>query len=173
MEAVSPVGLLNFVLFQVGWFSAVLSAAHDRPWLGVAVVLVLVALHLRLFAGPHEARLVVASAVLGVAVDSGLKLSGLVHYAGATWPQALAPAWIVAMWANLAITLEHSLAWLGRGVRLPAILGAVAGPLAYRAAEALGAVRLEGWPALAALAVLWGGSLTVLVRIRPSRARSS
>ncbi len=39
--------LVNFVAFQAGWFACVLSAANGRPWLGVLVVGLIVALHLR------------------------------------------------------------------------------------------------------------------------------
>ena len=30
--------LLNFILFQIGWFSAVLGGASGRPWFGVIVI---------------------------------------------------------------------------------------------------------------------------------------
>ena len=31
--------LVNFIAFQFGWFSSVLGAARDMPWLGPAVFL--------------------------------------------------------------------------------------------------------------------------------------
>ncbi|HEX9205581.1 MAG TPA: DUF2878 family protein, partial [Candidatus Deferrimicrobiaceae bacterium] len=41
------------------------------------------------------------------------------------------------------------------------LLGAAAGPLAYYAGEALGAVRfgIPAWRSLAALAILWGAAI--------------
>ena len=40
--------LINFLLFQIGWFAAVLGAAHGAPWLGVVVVPLVLGLHLAL-----------------------------------------------------------------------------------------------------------------------------
>jgi len=40
--------MINFIAFQVGWFSTVLGAAHGMPWIGVIVVPAALAIHLAL-----------------------------------------------------------------------------------------------------------------------------
>lgn len=156
--------IANVVLFQLGWFASVLGAARQVPWLGVVVVGVVLLIHLVTKGTPRESLLIGASAAMGVLMDSLLLHSGLVTYASPTSPDWLAPAWIVGMWANLAITLRHSLSWLSRRAGLAAVLGAVLGPIAYMGAARLGAVEL-GPPlirAALALGVVWGVALPAL-----------
>jgi hypothetical protein len=155
--------IVNFLLFQLGWFASVLGAARESPWLGVGVVVVVVVVHLALRATPRELALIATSAGMGLAMDSFLVNAGLVHYRSPTPVAWLAPVWIVAMWANFAITLRHSLAWLERRCVLAAILGAVFGPLAYWGASRLGAAEMaRPVVASAVLALIWGAGLPAL-----------
>ena len=63
-------GVLSFAAMQLGWFACVVGAAHGHPWLGPAVVLATLALHVR-----HEpvvvlSLLVMPAVVLRAVVDS-------------------------------------------------------------------------------------------------------
>lgn len=160
--------LLNLALFQLGWLACVVGAAAGRPWLGVGVVGIVLGVHVIGPGRPNELPLVAASAALGIVADSALRASGLVLYAAAWSPSWLAPVWIVAMWANFAITLDHSLSWLSRRPFLAAALGALGGPLAYVAGSRLGAVELRPW-SLAALAAIWAVALPLLTAWAGSR----
>jgi hypothetical protein len=94
---------------------------------------------------------------MGTFLDSLLALSGLVSYRGGYSLNWLAPAWITALWVNFATTLHFALRWLADRPWLAAVLGAIAGPLAYYAAAGLGAAELpHGGLSLVALAIVWG-----------------
>ena len=41
-------GVLNFLIYQLGWFACVLGAAHQWPWFGTAIALSLVCTHMML-----------------------------------------------------------------------------------------------------------------------------
>ena len=41
-----PQIIINFVLFQIGWFACVLGAAKQMPWLGVITVAAILVWHL-------------------------------------------------------------------------------------------------------------------------------
>ncbi|MGV7247181.1 DUF2878 family protein, partial [Caballeronia sp. M23-90] len=57
---------IYFIVGQFGWFACVLSAAHDVPWIGVAVTLVLVAVHLaRVDRRVPELKLLASVIVIG------------------------------------------------------------------------------------------------------------
>lgn len=164
----------NLVAFQVGWLACVLGAGQGWPYLGPAVVLVLVTVHLALCPHPsQELRLLILIAFMGTILDSLLATSGLVIYRcgyGLTW---LAPAWITALWVNFGTTLHFALRWLADRLMWAAILGAVAGPAAYYGASDLGAAELPagGW-SLFALAMVWGVAVPlsmVLSKQRPFR----
>lgn len=165
--------VLNYVTFQIGWFACVLSAANQRPLLGLVVSLLVLGLHLALTRDVRaEVKLLLACAVIGTAFDSLLLWSGWVSYPNGEWIDGLAPYWIVAMWLLFSATLNLSMAWMkGRWV-LASVMGLIGGPLSYLGGQELGAIRLEnsqaalialglGWaiimPLLCLLAQRWNG----------------
>jgi len=109
---------------------------------------------------------VAASTLLGIVSESILLSTGVVAYAGEVGAASIPPPWIVAMWSNFAITLNHSLAWLQGNLRISGAVGAVAGPAAYIAGSRLGAISLLApVPAVLALALVWGSALPLLLRL--------
>lgn len=148
--------LVNLVAFQLGWLACVLGGAHGRPWLGVAVMALVAALHLVTAATPaREGLLLVLVACLGALWDGLLVRLGFLEYPSGMILPWLAPVWIIAMWAGFSTTLNVSLGWL-RGRWYWALgFGAVGGPLAYWVGMKLGGVHFPD--TVAALAVLAGG----------------
>jgi hypothetical protein len=68
----------------------------------------------------------------------------------------LAPYWMVALWAELAIALNVTLRWLKRRPLMALVLGAVGGPLSFLGGVRLGGARFVDEPAaLATLAAMW------------------
>ncbi|HET9205432.1 MAG TPA: DUF2878 family protein, partial [Burkholderiaceae bacterium] len=115
--------------------------------------------------------LVGAAMAIGLVWDSALLQLGWIVYAAPGPLPALAPAWILALWALFAIALREPLRWLHRRLPLAALLGALGGPLSYAGAQRLGACTLTqpvvseialalGWaamvPLLLVLARRWG-----------------
>jgi len=149
--------LINFAAFQLGWFSCVLSAAMGFPWLGLIVVCLVFALHIRLADKPrHEWQLLVLAVFSGLLFDSLLVSGGLVRYSSGMLLSGMAPYWILAMWALFSTTLNVSMAWLKNRLVLASIMGAVFGPLSYLAGQRLGAIELlDTRSAIAALAMIW------------------
>lgn len=169
--------LATFVALQIGWFACVLGGARGAPWLGPAVVAVLVGAHLAASDAPrHELAAVAAVALLGTAADSLQSRLGLLVFAGATGGPAgwLAPPWIAALWAHFATALRGPLAALDRRPLAAAGLGAIAAPPSYLAGARLGAVTLhpEVWPSVAAIALEWAILLPLALRLanRPPHA---
>jgi len=111
---------------------------------------------------------VAACIAIGFLCDSVFAATGLVRYASpGPWPQ-LAPMWIVALWAGLGLTLQHSLAFLQSRLWLAALLGAVAAPMSYyAAARAWQAIDLAQPLAmtLSILAITWALVLPLVVLI--------
>lgn len=159
--------LVNFLAFQAGWFASVLGAARDMPWVGPAVVLAIVVLHLRHAKRPDlEAGLLVASGIIGLFFDSLLVALGWVTYPSGLISTSLAPYWIVTMWVLFATTLNSSMAWLKGRHGLAAVLGAIAGPLSYIAGAKLGGIEfVERAGALLFLAIGWAAAMPVLITL--------
>ena len=143
--------LINFVLFQAGWFACVLGGAHDAAWIGLLVTLVAILVETRRVADRRRfLALVLAVTVLGGAVDAAQTAAGVLRFDGGTLP-----VWMVTLWALFATTLTGCMRWLQRHLLWAALLGLVAGPLCYGAGERLGALRL-GEHAWWLLALEWG-----------------
>jgi Protein of unknown function (DUF2878) len=161
----SPKVLVNIALFQAGWFSCVLGAAHGNPWLGMSVVALIVAASVLTSARPGaQLQLMVLTGLVGYSWDSWLAVSGLIAYPPGPLAPPLAPLWILALWLLLATTLNVSLRWLQARPPVAAMLGALAAPLAYIGAERLGALTLlRAQPALWALAAGWALLLPLLL----------
>lgn len=149
--------ITNFVLFQIGWFACVLSAAAFRPWVGALVALTIVTVHV-LRANPRvaELKLILCATAIGAMVDSTLVWLGWIEYpSGMVIPNA-APYWIVLMWTLFATLLNISLRWLRGRWLIAALAGAAGGPLAFYAGHRLGALEFGNESAaLIGLAVAW------------------
>ena len=63
--------VVNYTLYQIGWFACVLGGASHRPWTGFLIAIILIGLHLALSAERSlEVRLVIlASASVTVPAD--------------------------------------------------------------------------------------------------------
>ena len=158
---------LNFVAFQVGWFSSVLGAAKQMPWLGPLVLIGIVIIHLRQAHRPGlEAGLIIACGVIGAHFDSVLVALGWVTYTSGYINTSLAPYWIVTMWMLFATTLNRSMTWLKGRLALAAVMGAIAGPMSYYAGSKLGGIVFETpLPALVVLSVGWALIMPVVVML--------
>ena len=160
--------IVNFLLFQTCWLANVGGAAVGWPVAGPLFTAVWIGIHLGTLPEDKvgESRLLLAAAAFGFAADSLLALLGLIEFpdhARFGWPS---PAWMVALWIGFAATLRHALRWLNGRLITGAILGAVGGPLAYRAGEILGAVAIpQLLPGLAAVSFVWLVAMPVLLWI--------
>lgn len=152
--------LINAVLFQALWFSAILTG-----WLLALGPLILLLLH---FAWA-ETRRSIWVACLGLAGIGMLADSALLHLGVYSFPEetlyipGLLPLWLSYMWLGFSACLPISLSWLFRSPWLLTSFFTAGGPLSYLAGRELGALEFSD-SALWVLAGLWFGlSLLVLV----------
>lgn len=153
--------LVNAGLFQVAWFAAVIGGTVA----GLAAVGVL-AWHAA-SRGNLKADLTLGAllAALGLGLDTLWIYLGVLDYHGAV----IAPLWIVALWAALGVSLNHSLEFLARRPWLGALVTACAAPLSYSAGAALGGVVVPNTAALAVVAVAWFALFGVMLgRVLPA-----
>ena len=155
---------------QVGWFSCVQGASNGRPVLGPVVVLLVVGLYgFWVTAGWPFLRSAVRVIAIGVVADGLLAMTGVISFspiANVGWPS---PLWMVALWLNIVPALDDLGSFLGPGIMVPAIAGAICGPLAYFAGSALGALTLAS-PIPGALGIIgleWAVAMPLLLKVRP------
>lgn len=160
-------GLVYVVLGQVGWFTCVLSAAKGDGWIGVALVAAMAAGHLCLDRRPlREAGFLVVVTVLGFGWESCVYRTGWIAYPNGVLVPGFAPYWMAGLWALFALQINPVFASLRRRRLLCAMLGAVGGPLSFRAGAALGAVQfIDIWRALALIGAGWAVMLPGLIAL--------
>ena len=162
----SPV-ILNFALFQAGWFACVLSGAAGQPFIGALIAVAVIALHLWRANRPAlEIKLLLSAMVVGAVWDSLLAWSNLLDYTSGQLLTDTAPYWIIALWGLFATTLNVSLRWLHGRYAMAAVFGLVGGPLAYYGGASLGALDMQNIKtALLALGLGWAIITPVLMHI--------
>nr|WP_262417107.1 DUF2878 domain-containing protein [Pseudomonas sp. SH10-3B] len=153
--------MANAVLFQCGWFACVLGG--DGPWLLVG--LAVLAIHLLWISSwAQDGALIIRVTALGTVLDTLLRSLGVFHFSE---PGPLIPFWLILLWAVLATTLRHCLAWSARPWWRAAALGAIGGPLSYYAGSQLAGVYF-GYallPTMTGLALLWAVVFVALHRV--------
>jgi hypothetical protein len=152
---------------QAGWYACVLTAANHIAWVGEALVLLLVTIHLLRVARPmDELKFIAIVLVMGSVWESVLVDFNLLSYPSSLAVKGFAPMWLPALWALFAAQFNTSYTWLKRRAHWAAPIGAIAGPLSFRAGAALGALRFEKpWLAALALASGWAVLLPLIAVI--------
>jgi len=151
-------GLLNYLLYQAGWFACVLGAAWGHAVLGTALGVLPVVVHFVLVRCRREAlALVLWAAAVGLVIDTTQIALGTLRFDAGTVSSWLPPPWLVVIWAQFAMTFHFGLRWLRGRPGRAALFGAIGGPLAFLAGRRLGVVELHPalWPSLISLAVTW------------------
>ena len=148
---------IDYVLFQLAWFGCVEFAAQGRPWPGIGAVAAFVALQVgRSPRRSVDVALIGIALAVGVSWDSALLQTGVVRYQSPGPVAGMAPAWILALWVELAAVLRGPLRTLHERPAISAVLGGIGGPASYAAAARLGACAFpDRQVALAVLAVGW------------------
>ena len=146
--------LINFILFQSIWFILILAAAHESFYgLVIGFLLILVQYwHGKLMV--PDLKLILTSTMIGFAHDTSLNYFKFIQY-NIDFNAYYSPVWIIELWISFALTLNHSLAWLGNKKLLQMIFGLIGGPLAYIAGEKLGAIYMINTMTLYVLALSW------------------
>ncbi len=157
--------LANVVLAQMGWFAAVLGAAHGRPLWGMVVVVAVMAWHIAVSARPaEETRLVALVCLIGFVAETMHVALGNVGYPAGQPFAYLPPYWMIGLWGLFAIQLNVTLRWLRQREWLATVLGAIAGPASFASGVRLGGAQfIHATPALVELAITWAVLMPLLV----------
>ena len=167
--------IINIILFQIGWFACVLTAASNQPLLGASISLLIIFTHLFISKQyKQEIRIIVIAMVIGLIWDSLIVSAGWITYQSGMMVEFMAPYWIVLMWALFATTINSSLSWMKEKLLLSAVFGAIAGPLAYYAGMKLGAVEFSNEHyALVALSIGWAIFTPLLLMLSTKKSEQN
>ena len=136
--------VINFMLFQVGWFVTVIGVANRSEWIAISSVFIILFVHLYMARDRlTEMFLVIAAGSMGFIADSILISTGLFSTLGKIGLQGTAPLWLVCLWMLFAITINYSLRWLKRRYVTAMVMGIIFAPLAYVAGDKFGVLSFS------------------------------
>lgn len=152
--------ILNFGLFQAGWFAAALMH-DDSNW----VLLGLVAFHFVISPEKRlDAKLLLVLLPIGLTLEVAMIYLGFVSFNSAL----ILPIWMIGLWCLLILSFNHSLKWLRElPLLVQVILSGGFGVASYLAAQKFQALNI-GEPQLqyaAAIALVWAIQLPVMLII--------
>jgi hypothetical protein len=129
--------IVNALLFQLCWFTAVLAGGY---WAILPVVLML--LHYLAVKGRAAIPQVLILTCFGVVFDSlYLYLNVYEFQRGAALPLLGLPVWLCCLWLAFCLCLPVSLAWLVKKIYVFMLACALLGPLSYVAGRQAGAIQ--------------------------------
>ena len=131
--------VINFIAFQVIWLIAVIGAANEI-WLPTALAVAAFCCWQLPSKRRHKSdlALIICAILSGLLLDSLWQATGLIEFKLAL--PLIAPVWILLLWVTLALSINHSLAWLKKNIWLAVLFGAIGAPLSYFAGSKLGAL---------------------------------
>ncbi len=170
--------LVNYLLYQTGWFACILGGAWNYPFTGFAIALGAIAVHLYLSRERAvELRLIAMAMSAGLIIEVFQLWAGTYRMTSGTIIPHLPPPWMLALWAQFATTFRYSLRGIISRPGLAALFGVIGAPLAFLAGDRLGALTLLPPESLGLerLAISWGVAMfgfAVAVRRVSSEAGS-
>ncbi len=151
-----------FAMSQIVWFVCVIGAARELPWVGPVAVAAWIAVHLAVSDFPRqEAMLLGLAGVWGYALDSTLVLLGFFAFAPKARLGSPSTLWMVALWVLFATTLRGPIRRLLDRPVLAALVGAIAGPVAYGGGVRMGAASFGSNPTMSRVAIGIGWAVTL------------
>ena len=131
--------IINFIAFQVIWLIAVIGAGNEILLPTVLVVVAFCCWQLSARRRhKNDLPLIICAILSGLLLDSIWQATGLIEFKLSL--PLIAPIWIILLWITLALSINHSLAWLKKNIWLAALFGAIGAPLSYFAGSKLGAL---------------------------------
>jgi len=160
--------ITNLVFFKIVWAVSLAGVVLGYAWAGLAMLMVFFAWHARM-APTARADFIVATiaVVIGLALDTLYVRAGLIAFEGNLLWNNAAPLWILALWANSALTMNGCLGWLRQRRMLAAGLAFVCGPLSYYGGIAVGTATVTGerWMLFGAIGLAWAIALPLLLSL--------
>jgi Protein of unknown function (DUF2878) len=154
--------LINFILMQLGWFAAILGAAHHQAWIGSAAAVAIVMQHCFRAEQPLlELKLIAIAFGVGFVLDSALSSAGLIEFTSGVLVPGLTAHWMLGLWVVFATAMTTSLQWLMKRPLWAMLFGAVGGPLAYFSGAKLGAIQITSELAYVVIAVGWAAAMAL------------
>lgn len=147
--------IINFLLFQITWFSCVLGAgAYQMDWLAISAAAAVCAHVMTTPSKWTDLTCAFAAVLVGYTLDNIWVFANILSY-----PESEhAPYWLAILWFGFGLSLNHSLRFFRDLNWLGAFIVGAFGPVTYFTAERFGAVAIQS-----PLQLLWVTATWILL----------
>ncbi len=144
--------VLNFVFFQLLWFSCVVGAgAYGLAWLAVGALVPIAILTWFSPTRTADGLVAVVSLCAGLIIDNVWVAFGILTYPENTF----APFWIALLWVGLGLTVNHSMALFRDHTLIGSLVVGLFAPVTYLAGERFGAVEVSALTLTPFISLAW------------------
>jgi len=156
--------VVNFVLFQSGWFACLLLHGYWPLLITVIILWVHLALIVVSEHRQSEVLFLLKTLFIGGFLEIFYLLSGALHNLDGS---LLPPLWLLCIWLLFASTLRHSLSWMRSKLWLSVLFAVLAAPVSYYAGTEFSAYTELGSPVVSLLiiAASWALVFPFLLRL--------
>ncbi|MCH8550600.1 MAG: DUF2878 domain-containing protein [Natronospirillum sp.] len=148
---------MHAVIYQTTWFITVLAG---NLWSLLWALPLLSTIVWR--QAPMALAFIGLVTVLGYGADLTLQAVGLVTF---NENSLLGPLWLLVLWVSFANVIWHLLHKIP-GLLLPALLGAISGPLSYYGGAVLGAAEPLSTAGIIAFSIWWAVAFPAFITLR-------
>lgn len=144
--------IINFVLFQITWFSCVLGAgAYGLDWLAILAVAAVCAHVLTTPSKWTDLTCAFVALLIGYTLDNIWVMTNILSYPESNF----APYWLGILWFGFGLSLNHSLKFFRDLNWIGAVIVGAFGPVTYFTAERFGVVTIENPMQLVWVTITW------------------
>jgi hypothetical protein len=150
----------NFICYYFAWYAGISLAAHNHPWLSLAMVagvtLVQILWQWRVMQRLQGLlQLILIFVLSGFVVDSVLLHLNYLHF-NANPFKICSPPWMIGMWFNFCVVFYSVSYSYFKSYSLMSFASLLMFPLSYWLGAIYGsAVLVQGWMTLAILGLIW------------------
>ncbi len=164
--------ILNFILFQLGWWGSFFSAVQKIDFVFLAAfVAAVVGSHFYFVVNRRlrikEFLFFVLVTPLGYLSDSFWHSLDILKF---SWSYSIfPPLWLLGMWSTFPMAIGHSFSWLEGRYIVSFLIGSVGAPLCYRFGENFDLIAFNSLGKMTVYGVYWGILMVFLVRFKQIR----
>ncbi len=138
-------GIINVLFFYTIWWGTVGAISLGLNIIPPIITSLIIILHLYIISEPKkEIIFLVGCATIGLFIELIYLNSNFLSYYGYyIFSNQFPPIWTICMWISLALTLNHSMAFLKNRWLLIIFLGMIFGPICYLSLMKLNAIQFN------------------------------
>jgi len=131
VKSVKNLNAINFILFQIGYFVALLSAAHDLRLWPLAYTALVLGWHFYVSNKKTELLFFSVALPMGLIIEYFLISTSVYNLRAGYQIFGLVPEWLICLWLLFLTCFRYCFTWVKKYYWLGAVCAGIGSPLSY------------------------------------------